>query len=88
MDWLDYLTVAIILVVVAVNVFFLLWLAALPGATARGRGHPQVEAINVLGWLGLLTLFTTWPVALVWAYTGPLRVAPTDPSAPKGGLTP
>jgi hypothetical protein len=77
--WLDALTLAIILVVVAVNIFFLLWLAGLPGSVARSRTHPQADAIAALGWLSLLTLFATWPVALVWAYSRPVqvRVAPT-----------
>jgi len=75
---LDVMTIAIILIVVAVNVFFLLWLAALPGRIALERGHPQAEAINVCGWLALITLFATWPIALVWAYLRPMRVAVSD----------
>lgn len=72
---LDIITLAIILVVVAVNVFFLLWLAGLPGSVARERNHPQAEAISVCGWLSLVTLFATWPIALVWAYTKPVNVS-------------
>lgn len=74
MTWLDVMTLAIILIVVVTNVFFLLWLAGLPGQLARDRQHPQADAINVLGWLSLLTLFATWPVALVWAYMSPANV--------------
>jgi hypothetical protein len=81
--WLDALTLAIILAVVATNVFFILWLAGLPGSVARGRGHPEADAIAVLGWLSLLTLFATWPVAIVWAYSRPaqVRVAPAGGEA-------
>lgn len=75
---LDVMTIAIILIVVAVNVAFLLWLAALPGSIARDRKHPQAEAITACGWLSLLTLFATWPIALVWAYTNPAHVAIDD----------
>ena len=46
-------------------------LAALPGQKATERGHPQAEAINVLGWIGLLLGIAPWLVALVWAYTKP-----------------
>ena len=46
-------------------------LAALPGQTALSRGHPQAEAINVLGWIGLLLGVAPWLVALVWAYIKP-----------------
>lgn len=79
---LDVMTIAIILIVLAVNVFFLLWLAALPGTIARDRQHPQAEAIACCGWLSLLTLFTTWPIALVWAYTNPVHVRVDDSPPP------
>lgn len=87
MGWLDVFTVAIILVVVAVNVYFLVWMAALPGVVARARGHRQADAINVLGWLSLITLFATWVPALVWAYTRPLGVT-AEPSAGPGAASP
>ena len=44
-------------------------LASLPGVTARARNHPQADAINVLGWIGVITLGLAWPLALIWAYT-------------------
>lgn len=54
-------------------VLLLIWLytvvAKIPGETARERNHPQAEAINVLGWIGLLLGVAPWLVALVWAYT-------------------
>lgn len=80
---LDVMTIAIILIVVAVNVAFLLWLAALPGSIARERKHPQAEAITACGWLSLLTLFATWPIALVWAYTNAAHVT-IDEGKPAG----
>ena len=53
-------------------VLLLLWLytviAKMPGETARERNHPQAEAINVLGWIGLLLGVAPWLVALVWAH--------------------
>ena len=62
----------VILVVVAViAVAIFLELAQLPGKKARERGHPQADAINILGWLGLLMGGVPWVVALVWAYTRP-----------------
>ncbi len=47
-------------------------LAAMPGQKATERGHPQAEAINILGWIGLLFGGAPWLVALVWAYTRPV----------------
>ena len=53
-------------------VLLLIWLytvlAKMPGEKARERNHPQAEAINVLGWIGLLLGVAPWLVALVWAY--------------------
>ena len=74
MTGLDVLTLAIILAVVASVVFFAMLLAGLPGKIARQRRHPQADAISVAGWLSLLSLFILWPVALIWAYSGPLNV--------------
>ena len=42
--------------------------AALPGKIARSRQHPQYEAINICGWVGLPTGIL-WAIALVWAYS-------------------
>jgi hypothetical protein len=42
-DWLDILTILIILIVVAVNVYFLVWLA---GRVVRARGHRRAGAVN------------------------------------------
>jgi hypothetical protein len=63
--------------IILVALFLLLiWiymaLAAIPGKTARERGHPQADAINILGWFGLLIGLVPWLVALVWAHTNPV----------------
>ena len=61
------------LVVIAILIGFVIWVVVLlgpmPGKIARERGHQQADAINVLGWIGVITLGLAWPVALVWAYT-------------------
>jgi hypothetical protein len=60
---------AILVLLVLIGIWIFVKLAALPGQTATERGHPQAEAINVLGWVGLLLGVAPWLVALVWAYT-------------------
>jgi hypothetical protein len=60
---------AILVLLVLIGIWIFVKLAALPGQTAIERGHPQAEAINVLGWVGLLLGVAPWLVALVWAYT-------------------
>lgn len=61
------------LIVMAVLITFVIFLAVklgpLPGKIATQRGHPQADAINVLGCIGVLTLGLAWPLALIWAYT-------------------
>ena len=47
-------------------------LGGLPGKMAAARNHPQAEAINVLGWFGLLFGGVGWMVALVWAHMKPV----------------
>lgn len=44
-------------------------LGALPGKIARDRKHPQSDAINVAGWIGLIFGGVLWPLALIWAFT-------------------
>ena len=78
MELIDFMTLVIIAIVVASTVAFALWLASLPGKIARERGHAQAEAVNVAGWLSLLTCFTTWPFVLVWAYFRPIAVRMAD----------
>jgi hypothetical protein len=75
---LDIFTFVVLAVLVTVTVYLAVLLGALPGRIAERRGHPQVDAIRVTGWLGLLTLGLLWPVALIWSYT--------RPGAPAAGL--
>ncbi len=53
-------------------------LAAMPGKIARSRQHPQADAVNICGWLGLPT-GAQWVLAMVWAfYRHDRLVAPAD----------
>ncbi len=64
--WIVFVVIALSIVVVLVA------LAQLPGKTARERNHPQAEAINMAGWLGLLlTLGIVWVLAMIWSRTTP-----------------
>ncbi len=66
---MSFVGFAILVLLVLIGIWIFVKLAALPGQTATERGHPQAEAINVLGWVGLLLGVAPWLVALVWAYT-------------------
>ena len=73
--------ILVVLAVIGISIY--LELAAIPGAKARERGHPQADAINVLGWIGLLIGFVPWVVALVWAYTRPGSAPVPEKEAPE-----
>lgn len=64
------------LIVLAVLCAAVIWLVVLvgniPGNMARAANHPQADAINILAWIGLLTLGLGWFVALVWARMKPV----------------
>ncbi|MBB3207675.1 heme/copper-type cytochrome/quinol oxidase subunit 2 [Rhodopirellula rubra] len=64
---LRIIALVFLLVFVMLIVAVLVGLAALPGSIARKRNHPQSDAVNICGWLGLPTGIL-WVVAIVWAY--------------------
>jgi hypothetical protein len=64
----------ILVVLILLAIWIYVKVAAIPGKTARERSHPQAEAINVLGWVGLLLGVVPWLIALIWAYTKPITI--------------
>ncbi|MBW1688470.1 MAG: DUF3302 domain-containing protein [Deltaproteobacteria bacterium] len=64
-------------------IWIVLEVAKIPGMKARERHHPQADAINVLGWAGLLMGGVGWVVALVWAYTKPPLVVVVADASPR-----
>jgi hypothetical protein len=72
---LDVLTFIVFGILIAAAIFVVAKLGSLPGKLARQRGHPQADAINVAGWLGLFTAGVIWVIAMIWAFTKPPRRA-------------
>jgi len=68
---LNILTIVVLIALVAMIGVVVAFLGMLPGKIAKGRNHPQAEAINVASWLGIITLGFLWPFALIWAYIRP-----------------
>jgi hypothetical protein len=68
---LNILTFVVLIVLLALIGFIVVFLGTLPGKIAKGRNHPQAEAINVASWLGIITAGLLWPFALIWAYIRP-----------------
>ncbi len=66
---LDIFALVVFGVLIAFVIFLAVKLGPLPGNIASKRGHPQADALNVLGWIGVVTMGFAWPIAVVWAYT-------------------
>jgi len=69
MSGLDIFAWIVLIVLLAVAIVVFVVLAMLPGKVAKSRNHPQAEAINVAGWLGMFLGIVGWAIALVWAFT-------------------
>ncbi|MEM9591411.1 MAG: DUF3302 domain-containing protein [Pseudomonadota bacterium] len=82
MSTLDIFAIIVLLVLLVAAIAIWVVLAMLPGKIARGRNHPQADAINIGGWLGALLAGVLWPIFLIWAYTKPVRVTQVDANAP------
>ncbi len=65
---LDIFALIVMGVLIEVVIWLEVLLVSMPGKIAKDRGHPQADAIKVLGWIGVITLGLAWPFALVWAY--------------------
>lgn len=81
---LQAMTLAV-LCVLPVGISVVLYkLGGLPRAIAAARNHPQATAINVCGWMGLVTL-VLWPVAMVWAHLNRSPLPEGGAFAPRSG---
>lgn len=79
---IDYFAWFVFLTMIISIVFVLVSLAQLPGKFAREHNHPQADAINLAGWLGLLlTMGVVWVVAMVWSRMEPHKPVDTDSHA-------
>jgi hypothetical protein len=83
---LDILTFVVMIVLVVLTGVAVAYLGMLPGKIAKGRNHPQAEAINVASWLGIITLGALWPFALIWAYIRPREQSAVGSSEKVAGL--
>jgi len=68
---LNILTFVVLIILLVLIGVIVVYLGTLPGKIAKGRNHPQAEAINVASWLGIITAGLLWPFALIWAYIRP-----------------
>ena len=69
---LEIFALIVLGVLVAAAIWLVVTIGNIPGNMARANEHPQAKAINVLAWIGLLTLGLGWFLALVWANMKPV----------------
>jgi uncharacterized BrkB/YihY/UPF0761 family membrane protein len=67
MSMLDGFAIVVLLVILLSAVAVIVVLGELPGRIALRRNHPQLEAVRIAGWIGLIFV-VLWPLALIWAY--------------------
>lgn len=82
--FLNAFALFVLLTVIATAVAAVVALAGWPGRLAAQRQHPQREAVQAAGWLGLL-FPPLWLLAAVWAHVreGPWG-APAETGAANG----
>ncbi len=68
---LDAFALLVLFVLVATAIWLFVIIGRIPGRIAREAGHPQAEAINLLGWFGLAAGGLGWVIALIWSKTAP-----------------
>ena len=62
----------ILLAIALIALWLFVAISVVRAKTPADRNHPQAEAINILGWLGLLMGGAGWLVAIVWAHLKPV----------------
>ena len=67
LDVWDYMTFASMSVIVMGGLGAAVFILGLPGRIAIARGHPEAEAVYLMGWVGFLAV-VPWVQALGWAF--------------------
>jgi len=65
---LEYISLAILLVMVTFVIYLVIYIHDIPYEIAKKRNHPHQDAIHVAGWISLFLLHTIWPLLWIWAY--------------------
>ena len=66
-DFWDYATFAVLMLLVLAGLITVVWLAGLPGRIAIARKHPDAEAVKMMGYAGFLAA-VPWIQAFIWAF--------------------
>lgn len=73
-DWFaDFMTWVVMVIVPVVFIWVFLKLHIIPEKVAEKRNHSQKDAIAVMCILSLFLGGMLWPIALIWAYSSPVK---------------
>ncbi|OSJ32089.1 hypothetical protein BSZ19_19795 [Bradyrhizobium japonicum] len=64
---LDYVALAILIVVLLLVVYGVVAIWGIPYEIAKRRDHPHQDAIGAATWVSLFTLGALWPFLWIWA---------------------
>jgi Protein of unknown function (DUF3302) len=67
LDFWNYVTFASLFILGLVAPIAIVLVLGLPGRIAIARKHPDAEAVNVMGWVGLLDI-VPWIQAFIWVF--------------------
>ena len=74
---LNFIALFLIFFTVLTIVVGIIVVHKLPGNIAEQRHHPQVDAIKIMSYLGLI-VFPLWMFALIWAHIRPWKITGFD----------
>jgi|SRR5215211_4354680 len=64
---LDTVALVLLVVIVALVVYGVIAVYAIPYEIAKSRNHPHQDAIGAATWVSLFTLGVLWPFLWIWA---------------------
>ncbi len=65
--WYHYFSLFLLVFILLSFFYAVIALCDIPYKIAKKRNHPQQDAIQVAGWVSLLTLHFIWPFLWIWA---------------------
>lgn len=69
-EYARYLFPAFLIVMTLPIAALMCWLASMPGARARRRGHSHARTIAILGWISMV-VWPLWFIAMIWSVSEP-----------------